>query len=334
MLNQSLKLNTKIFNNDIEKKSTRDGFGAGLLDVGIKNEEVVALCADLTESTRINLFKERFPNRFVQVGIAEQNMASVASGLASMGKIPYIASFAIFNPGRNWEQIRTTICYNNQPVKIIGTHSGITVGEDGGSHQALEDIALTNSLPNMVIISPCDYIEAKKATIACALNNNPTYIRIDRNDTPVITNEDTPFEIGKSQVLFYPESGLAQVGIIGTGTILYRALIAAKNLEKEGIKVKVINLSTIKPLDKEGILSIAKEAKAIITVEDHGEDGGLGSIVASYLSQNYPVPIEFVSIKNQFGQSGKKDELIEHYKIGTSHIEDAVKKVLKRKIFN
>ncbi|ETB63740.1 TPA: transketolase [Candidatus Nomurabacteria bacterium] len=334
MLNQSLKLNTKIFSNNIENKSTRDGFGVGLLEIGTKNEKVVALSADLTESTRTHLFKEKFPNRFIQVGISEQNMAGVASGLASMGKIPYITSFAIFNPGRNWEQIRTTICYNNQPVKIIGTHSGITVGEDGGSHQSLEDIALTTSLPNMIVISPCDNIEARKATIACANNNLPTYIRLDRNNTPFITTEDTPFEIGKSQILFYPEKGIAEIGIIATGTIVYRALIAAKNLEKEGIKVKVMNLSTIKPLDEEGVLSIAKETKAIVTVEDHGEIGGMGSMIASFLSKNYPVPIEFIAIKNKFGQSGKKDELIEHYEIGISHIENAVKKVKKRKILN
>ncbi len=334
MLNQNLKLNTKIFNNnsEIEKVSTRQGFGEGLLQAGIENENIVALCADLTESTKANIFAEKFPERFIELGVAEQNLATVASGMASMGKIPFIASYSIFSPGRNWEQIRTTICYNNQPVKIIGSHAGLSVGPDGGSHQALEDIALTRVIPNIVVISPCDAIEAKKATIACARTKDPTYIRLARNDTPIITTSETPFEIGKAQIVYIPEIGLAHVGIIATGPILYKAMIASYQLEKKGIKVKVMNLSTIKPLDTNAIVSLAKETKAIVTVEDHQIAGGMGSSVSECLAQNYTVPIEFVGVKDKFGQSGNPEELEKYYGIDTINIIESVEKVLKRKI--
>ncbi len=331
MLNQILKLNTKIFNEDVEKISTRQGFGEGLLKAGTENENIVALSADLTESTKADLFAERFPERFIQVGVAEQNLATVASGMAAMGKIPFITSYAIFSPGRNWEQIRTTICYNNQPVKIIGSHAGISVGPDGGSHQALEDMAITRVIPNMVVISPCDSIEAKKATIACAKTNNPTYMRLARNNTSIITTEDTPFEIGKAQVFFTPDIGLAQVGIIATGPILFKALIAARSLEQKGIKVKVLNLSTIKPLDSDAIIALAKETKAIVTAEDHQIAGGMGSAVTECLAQNFIVPIEFVGVKNKFGQSGTPEELEKYYEIDTQNIIESAEKVLKRK---
>jgi transketolase len=333
MLNQNLKLNTKIFNdiNTLEKVSTRLGFGQGLVQAGIENENIVGLCADLTESTKMNLFAEKFPLRFIQVGVAEQNLATVASGMAAMGKIPFMASYGIFSPGRNWEQIRTTICYNNQPVKIIGSHGGLSVGPDGGSHQILEDIALTRVIPNMVVISPCDTIEAKKATIACAKTKEPTYIRLARNDTPIMTTDETPFEIGKAQIVFTPLSGLAQVGIIATGPILYKALIVARELEKKGIKVKVMNLSTIKPLDKEAIINLAKETKGIVTVEDHQIQAGMGSAVVECLAQNYITPIEFVGVNDKFGQSGKPEELEKHYQIDNIDIINKVEKILKRK---
>lgn len=332
MLNQFLKLNTKIFNDDVERKSTRLGFGEGILSAGEENENIVALSADLKESTKIDLFAERFPERYIEVGIAEQNLASIASGIASMGKIPFITSYSIFNPGRNWEQIRTTICYNKQPVKIIGSHAGLSVGQDGGSHQALEDIAITRVIPNLVVISPCDKIEAKKATIACAKTNDPTYIRLARNDTPIITTEDTTFQIGKAQMFFIPEIGLAYVGIIATGPILYKAIIAARHLENKGIKTKVMNLSTIKPLDIEAIIALAKETKAIVTVEDHQIIGGMGSAVSECLGKFYPTPIEFVGIDDEFGQSGTPDELEKYYKIDIINIIEKVEKVLKRKI--
>lgn len=328
MLNQDLKLNTGIFNDDVEKKSTRQGFGEGLLEAGITYDNLVGLCADLVDSTKMNLFAERFPERYIEVGIAEQNMASVASGMATMGKIPFISSFSIFSPGRNWEQIRTTICYNNQPVKIVGTHAGFSIGPDGGSHQALEDIAITRVLPNMVVISPCDTIEAKKATMSCANTKDPTYIRVARNNTPIITTDETPFKIGKAQIVFMPEIGLAKVGIIATGPILYNALMAAKQLEKDGVKVKVMNLSTIKPLDTEAVIALAKETKAIVTVEEHQIAGGMGSAVSECLSQNYPVKIEFVGVKDKFGQSGTPEELMEHYELGVSHIIKAIKKLI------
>lgn len=331
MLNQSLKLNTKIFNDDVEKNFTRQGFGEGLLKAGENNENIVALCADLTESTKVNLFAEKFPERFIQVGVAEQNLASVASGIAAMGRIPFIASYAIFNPGRNWEQIRTTICYNNQPVKIIGSHAGLSVGPDGGSHQALEDIAITRTIPNLVVISPCDAIETRKATIECSKTKDPTYIRLSRNSTPIITTAETPFEIGKAQIVFIPLVGLAHVGIIATGPILYKALMAAHELEKKGVKVKVMNLSTIKPLDADAIIALAKETKRIVTVEDHQVAGGMGSAVAECLAQNYNIPIEFIGINDKFGQSGIPSELEKHYKIDVSDIIEKVEKIIKRK---
>jgi len=331
MLNDKLKLNSKLFNDDVEQVPIRQGFGEGLLQAGIDNENVVALCADLTESTKMNLFADKFPDRFIEIGVAEQNLASVASGMASMGKIPFISSYAMFSPGRNWEQIRTTICYNDRPVKIAGSHAGISVGPDGGTHQAIEDIAITRVIPNMVVISPCDSIEAKKATLACAKTKEPTYIRLAREKTPVMTTEDTPFEIGKAQIVFSPEQGVTQVGIIATGALLHKALICAKNLDQKGIKVKVMNLSTIKPLDSETIISLAKESRAIVTVEEHQIAGGMGSAVAECLASNYPVPIEFIGVKNLFGQSGTPEELIEHYGMGVSHITKAVEKVLTRK---
>jgi transketolase len=333
MLNQNLKLNTKIFNdiNTLEKVSTRLGFGQGLLQAGIDNHNIVALSADLTESTKTNIFADKFPDRFIQVGVAEQNLATVASGMASMGKIPFISSYGIFSPGRNWEQIRTTICYNNQPVKIIGSHAGLSVGPDGGSHQMLEDLSLMRVLPHMVVISPCDAIEAKKATIACALTKEPTYIRLARNDTPIITTSETPFEIGKAQIVFLPDIGLAQVGIIATGPILYKAIMAGKELEKKGYKVKVMNLSTIKPLDKEAIINLAKETKRIVTVEDHQIIGGMGSAVALCLAQNYPIPIEFIGVDDKFGQSGTASELEKLYNIDTIDIINKVEKILNKK---
>lgn len=332
MLNQQLKLNTKVFNEDVEQIPIRQGFGEGLLQAGIDNENIVALCADLTESTKMNLFADKFPDRFIEIGVAEQNLATVASGMAAMGKIPFISSYAMFSPGRNWEQIRTTIAYNDRPVKIAGSHAGISVGPDGGTHQAVEDLAIMRVIPNMVVISPCDSIEAKKATLACAKTKEPTYIRLAREKTPIITTSDTPFEIGKAQIVFTPEIGIAEVGIIATGALLHKALVAAKNLEQKGMKVKVMNLATIKPLDTEAIIALAKETKAIVTVEEHQIIGGMGSAVAECLATNYPTAIEFIGVKNVFGQSGTPAELIEHYEMGISHITQAVEKVLKRKV--
>lgn len=332
MLNPKLKLNPKIFNDDVEQLPIRKGFGQGLLLAGEANENVVGLCADLTESTQMNLFAEKFPSRFIQVGVAEQNLVTVASGMAAMGKIPFCSSYAMFSPGRNWEQIRTTITYNDRPVKIVGSHCGISVGPDGGTHQALEDIALMRVMPNIDVISPCDVIEAKKVTIALAKTSKPAYLRLVREKTPIITTEETPMEIGKAEIYWMPDIGLAQVGIIATGGLVSQALFATKELEQEGIKTKVMNLSSIKPIDSEAIIALAKECKRVVTVEDHQIAGGIGSAVAEVLAQNFPVPIEFIGVRDRFGQSGTTKELIEHYGMGKNSIKEAVRKVLKRKI--
>jgi len=328
MLNPDLKLNEKMFDKNVEQVPIRQGFGEGLLAAGEKNTQVVGLCADLTESTKMNLFSEKFPNRFIQVGVAEQNLASVASGLAAMGKIPFISSYAMFSPGRNWEQIRTTICYNNRPVKIAGSHAGISVGPDGGTHQAIEDIAITRVIPRMVVLSPCDAIEAKKATLASVDTGTPVYIRLAREKTPVMTTELTPFGIGEAQIFW--QSANPQAGIIATGALLHRALLAAKELEEKGTEVEVMNLSTIKPLDEETIIKFARKTGKIVTVEEHQIRGGMGSAVAECLAKNFPVPMEFIGVDDLFGQSGTPDELIEHYNMDTKSIIKAVNKIMKR----
>lgn len=330
MLNPNQKLNPKIFEKDVEQVPIRKGFGQGLLEAGEKNPQVVGLCADLTESTQMHLFKNKFPDRFVEIGIAEQNLASVASGMSAMGKIPFITSYAMFSPGRNWEQIRTTICYNDRHVIIVGSHAGVSVGPDGGTHQAIEDIAITRVIPNMIVISPCDHIEAKKATLASVDLKTPVYLRLAREKTPVITTEETPFEVGKGQILFGKDLK-AEAGIIATGALVHKALKVAEKLSKEKINVKVLNISTIKPLDEKAVLELAKEAGALVTVEEHQITGGLGGAVSEFLAKTLPTPIEFIGVKNQFGQSGKPEELLEHYEMGESHILEAVKKVVKRK---
>lgn len=332
MLNPDLKLNPKVFSDDVEQIPTRKGFGQGFLEAGEADEKVVGLCADLTESTQMHFFAEKFPLRFIQVGVAEQNLVTVASGMAAMGKIPFFSSYAMFSPGRNWEQIRTTLSYNDRKGVIVGSHSGISVGPDGGTHQALEDIALMRTIPNMDVISPCDAIEAKKTTLALAKTKKPAYLRLIREKTPIITTEETPFNIGKAEIYWMPDVGLAQVGIIVTGGLLHNALWAAKELEAEWIKTKVMNLSSIKPIDSEAIIALAKECKAIVTVEEHQIAGGMGSAVAEVLALNFPVLMEFVGVHDKFGQSGTSKELIEHYGMDKNSIKEAVKKVLSRKI--
>lgn len=362
MLNPHLKLNPKLFDTDVEMVPIRKGFGEGLVKAAEADKDVVGLCADLTESTQMESFKKKFPDRFVEVGVAEQNLVTVASGMAAMGKVPFISSYAVFSPGRNWEQIRTTVCYNNRPVKIAGSHAGVSVGPDGGSHQALEDIAITRVLPRMVVLSPCDSIQAKKATITCAKTDAPTYIRLAREKTPIITTEDTPFEIGKAQEVFrskgfkVEKSGkgykekirsksdqiftdsvgnkdreVVDVGIIATGALLFKVLKVAQKLTNEGKNVVVLNIHTIKPLDEHAIIHLAHEARALVTVEEHQIAGGMGSTIAECLSAHYPVPIEFIGVKDQFGQSGKPDELIEHYGMGEKDIYAAANKVMLRR---
>ncbi len=305
MLNPKLKLNPKIWNDDVEQVPIRKGFGQGLLKAGEENENVVGLCADLVESTQMNLFAEKFPERFIEMGVAEQNLVTVASGLSAMGKIPFCTSYAMFSPGRNWEQIRTTIAYNDRKVVIVGSHSGISVGPDGGTHQALEDIALMRVMPNMDVVSPCDAIEAKKATLALAKTTKPAYLRLVREKTPIITTEETPFNLGKAEIYWMPDVGIAQVGIIVTGGLMYKALLAAKELEAEGIKTKVMNLVSIKPIDVDAVVALAKECKAIVTVEEHQVAGGMGSRqLQKLLHKIFPTPIEFIGIQDKFGQSG------------------------------
>lgn len=324
-------LNPKLFDKDVEQAPIRKGFGEGLLEAGEEDPRVVALCADLTESTTMNVFKNRFPERYVEVGISEQSMASVASGMAAMGKIPFFSSYAMFSPGRNWEQIRTTICYNHVNAKIIGSHAGISVGPDGGTHQAIEDMAITRVIPRMVVVAPCDAIEAKKATLAAAKYDGPVYIRLAREATPIVTTPETPFAIGKAELLFTPKEGLPlQVGIIATGSLVYNAIMAARELEFLGVGAKVLNLPTIKPLDEEAILALAKECNAIVSVEEHQRKGGMGGALAEFLAQTYPTKQEFIGVDDQFGQSGTPNELIEHYGMGIGAIVSAAQKVIAR----
>jgi transketolase len=328
----SIPLNPKLFDADVEQVPIRKGFGEGLLEIGEQDHRVVALCADLTESTTILAFAKKFPERYVQVGIGEQSMASVASGLAAMGKIPFFSSYAMFSPGRNWEQIRTTIAYNHVNAKIIGSHAGISVGPDGGTHQAVEDMGIMRMIPRMVVIAPCDAIEAKKATIAAAKWEGPIYIRLAREGTPIVTTQDTPFAIGKAEIFFAPKEGkMAQVGIIATGSLVYNAIMAAKQLEGEGIAAKVLNLPTVKPLDEEAVLALAKEAGAIVSVEEHQRMGGMGSAVSEFLSRTHATPQEFIGVDDKFGQSGTPTELVEHYGMGIGAIKDAAKRVIARK---
>jgi len=332
MLNPKLKLNPKLFSTDVEQSPIRKGFGKGLLLAGEQNKNVVALCADLTESTQMNFFAEKFPERFIEMGIGEQNLVTISSGMAAMGKIPFCSSYAMFSPGRNWEQIRTTIAYNDRKVVIVGSHAGISVGPDGGTHQALEDIALMRVMPNMDVISPCDSIEAEKATVALSKTKRPAYLRLAREKTPIITTIETPFEIGKSEIFWLPEKGIAHVGIIVTGSLTYEALLAAKELEEDEIYVKVLNLASIKPIDKEAVLALAKETKGLVTVEEHQVAGGMGSAVAEILAQEYPTHIEFIGVQDKFGQSGTPAELIAHYEMGKRSIKTAVKRILNRKM--
>ena len=322
-----INLNSRLFDEDVEQVPTRNGFGEGLVLAGENDSNVVALCADLTESTRMEAFKKKFPERFVEVGVAEQNLVTVGSGMAAIGKIPFVASYATFSPGRNWEQIRTTICYNDQPVKIVGSHAGISVGPDGATHQALEDMAIMRVLPNMVVVCPCDAIEAKKATQAIARNGKPTYLRLTRDKSQVVTSEETPFEIGKAEI--FKEGKDAT--IIACGTMVYQALLAAKELEEEKISVRVVNNHTIKPLDEDTILAAAEQTGAIVTAEEHQKNGGLGSAVAELLSEKHPVPIVRVGIDNRFGESGEPQELMKHFGLTKKEIKKAVLKVLRMK---
>ena len=331
-INPKAKLATDVLDlKTIEQAPTRKGYGEGLLAAGEKDERIVALCADLTESTQMHLFAKKFPERFIEIGVAEQNLAAVASGLANYGKIPFISSYAMFSPGRNWEQIRTTICYNNVPVKIAGSHAGVSVGPDGATHQAIEDIAITRPIPNMTVINPCDTHEAKKATIAAVDIAGPVYLRFHREKTPVLTTPGTPFQVGRAEILWESFGKKLDVALIASGPLLYNTILAASEMEKEGMNVIVINNHTIKPMDEKTIIEAAKNAGAVVTVEEHQIQGGMGSAVAEVLAKNFPVPIEFVGVANRYGESGSPDELLEHFGMGVSDIKKAALKVIKRK---
>lgn len=329
MINPDAKLSEKVFTEDIEQKSTRSGYGDGLVLAGEENQNVVALTADLKESTYAHLFAEKFPERFFECGVAEQNMATIAAGLGVSGKIPFISSYATFSPGRNWEQIRTTIAYNDSNVKIAGHHAGISVGPDGATHQATEDIAMMRVLPNMKVFVPCDAIEARKATLAAARIWGPVYLRFQREKTPVMTTDQTPFTPGKAEVFWMGRA--PQVLIVGCGGILYNALVAARELEKEKIGVIVLNCHTIKPIDERKIVELAKKCGAVVTVEEHQIHGGLGGAVAEVLAKHAPKPVEFVGLHDTYGESGPPVALIEKYGMGAKDIKSAAKKALKRK---
>jgi transketolase len=316
-----LKVTSKLLTEPIRK-----GFGRGLLAAGKADENVVAACADLTDSTQMSLFKKEFPERFIEVGVAEQNLVTVGSGLAAMGKIPFVSSYAAFSPGRNWEQIRTTIALNEQPVKIVGSHAGVSVGPDGATHQMLEDITLMRVLPHMVVIAPCDSIEADKATQAMAKDKRPNYLRLAREATPIITTDKTPFEIGKAYVFDKGED----ITLIATGTMTYQAMLAAEQLFKDGIDAEVVHVPTIKPLDKDTILKSVRKTGAVVTAEEGQIAGGLGGAIAELLGEEHPVPMKRIGMQDRFGESGDPNELLEHFGLTAKQIRLAAHALLNR----
>lgn len=311
----------------MEKKATRYGYSEALIEIGAINKNIVALDADLSRSTSSELFKNKFPDRFFNVGIAEQNLLGVAAGLSLLGKIPFASTYSIFASGRAWEQLRTTICYSNLNVKIGGSHGGILTGPDGASHQALEEFALTRVLPNLTVFVPCDYVEAKKATLAAAEIKGPVYIRLGREPLPILTTQETPFIPGQGVLM---KEG-KDITIIACGSLVFESLEAAFLLEKDNINARVINIHTLKPLDEKIIIAAAKETGAIVTAEEHQIYGGLGSAVSEVVVKNYPIPLEMVGLADTFGTSGSPEELMRFFHLKDTDIVKAVKKVLARK---
>jgi transketolase len=326
MISKNANLSADVFADAISEKPTRDGFGTGVIQAGKDDSRIVVLCADLAESTRAEEFQKVFPDRFIEVGIAEQNMAALGAGFALAGKIPFIASYAAFSPGRNYEHIRTTIALNDVPVKIMGMHAGVSVGPDGATHQMLEDIGLMRMLPGMVVMNPADAIEAEKAVLAAAASKEPTYVRFGRSPVPVFTTPETPFAIGKALRLW--ESEKPKVAIMGTGSMSYRALLAARALEALGIPSLVLHVPTIKPLDEAEVLRAAKDCGVVITVEEHQIMGGFGSAIAEFLSNTYPIKVHRMGIHDVFGQSGTPEELLEHYGLSVPEIVKQTQSVL------
>lgn len=320
-------LNPHLLSPGVEKIPTRNGYGDGLLELGKSHPDVMVLTGDLAESTRVLSFWKQYPERFVECGIAEQNMMGVAAGLALAGKVPFVSSYAVFVPGRTWDQTRVSVCYAKANVKIAGAHAGISVGPDGATHQALEDVAIMRVLPNMTVIVPCDAEETRKCTIAVAKMQGPVYFRFAREKTPVITTADTPFEIGKSLVL---RTG-KDVTLIGCGPLVHEALLAADLLSRDGIEAEVINAHTIKPFDDAGFLASAKKTGCVVTIEEHQIHGGLASAVAECLGRNYPVPMESIGMPDSFGESGEPDELLTKYGMRAADIVRAVHDAIQRK---
>jgi transketolase len=306
---------------------TRNGFGEGLVEAGTRDRNVLGICADLSESTRFEAFKKAHPEQYVEIGVAEQMLVAMAGGLASVGKIPWIASYAMFNPGRSWEQVRTIMALNETNVKIAGAHAGVSVGPDGATHQAIEDIAIMRVIPHMTIVVPCDSVQTKKATLALSERWGPTYLRFGREKSPVVTTENTPFTVGEAQIF---REG-SDVAIVACGILLYNSLMAADKLAAEGIECRVINNHTVKPMDEAAIVAAARDCGAIVTVEEHQRHAGMGSRVAEIVAQHHPVPIEFIGVDDRFGQSGDPLELIEFYGMGIDAIADAARKAAKRK---
>lgn len=311
----------------VKQVPTRNGFGEGLLDAAKANRNVIGICADLAESTRFLALKETLPDQYIEIGVSEQMLVAMAGGLASVGKIPWIASYAMFNPGRSWEQVRTIMALNETNVKIAGAHAGVSVGPDGATHQAVEDIAIMRVIPHMTVVVPCDSVQTKKATLALTHMNGPAYLRFAREKSPIVTTEQTPFEIGKAQVFREGKD----VAIVACGILVYNALAAAQELAAEGIDCMVINNHTVKPMDEPAIVEAAQRCGAVVTVEEHQVHAGMGSRVAEILAQRHPVPIEFVGVQDQFGQSGDPAELIEHYGMGTASIKEAARRARNRK---
>ncbi|HYD92881.1 MAG TPA: transketolase C-terminal domain-containing protein [Candidatus Paceibacterota bacterium] len=311
MLRKDAQLAENLFDSKLPEKPTRDGFGTGTVEAAKANENVVVVCADLKESTRAEWFEKEFPDRYIEVGVAEQHMATVAAGLAAVGKIPFIASYAAFSPGRNYEQIRTTAALNELPVKVCGMHAGVSVGPDGATHQMLEDVGMMRMLPHMTVINPADAEEARKAVVAAAEHPGPVYLRFGRAGVPVFTTPQTPFVLGKALTLW--ESAQPKVALLGTGPLSYTALLAARALEADGIGSIVIHVPTIKPLDAETIIAAAKRAGRVLTVEEHQVAGGFGGAVAELLSERLPVPVRRLGLQDSFGQSGEPQELLAHY---------------------
>lgn len=327
MIEPQQHLAENLFSKEVMQEPIRAGFGRGLLEAGHVNKHIVALCADLTASTKMDDFAKSYPERFVEVGVAEQNLVTAAAGMALAGKIPFVSSYAAFSPGRNWEQIRTTVCLNDTNVKIVGSHAGVSVGPDGATHQMLEDIALMRVLPNMTVVVPADAVEAEKATKALASHKGPAYIRLAREKSPVISTDKTPFSLSKAQVLRLGKD----VTIVACGTMVYQALVAAEKLSKKGIEAEVINAAVIKPLDYITISASARKTGAVVTVEEAQVAGGLGGAVAEALAEHCPVPMARIGMHDRFGESGAPDELLEHFGLTAPHIAKAVPELLKRK---